>query len=88
MYHTLMSACGDSTYSCSAALVNTGMVEVKEPCNILHTQGMVTLDGKTMSSSKRIGIWVGEFVAEYGADVARLAVLFAAPARRTSGRSC
>ena len=25
------SACGDSTYSCSAALVNTGMVEVKEP---------------------------------------------------------
>jgi len=25
------SACGDSTYSCSAALVNTGMVDVKEP---------------------------------------------------------
>jgi proline racemase len=25
------SACGDSTYSCSAALVNTGMIEVKEP---------------------------------------------------------
>lgn len=25
------SACGDSTYSCSAALVNTGMLEVKEP---------------------------------------------------------
>ncbi|MBT4320233.1 proline racemase [Candidatus Bathyarchaeota archaeon] len=25
------SACGDSTYSCSAALVNTGMVEVTEP---------------------------------------------------------
>lgn len=25
------SACGDSTYSCSAALINTGMIEVKEP---------------------------------------------------------
>jgi proline racemase/trans-L-3-hydroxyproline dehydratase len=25
------SACGDSTYSCSAALVNTGMIEVTEP---------------------------------------------------------
>jgi proline racemase len=25
------SACGDSTYSCSAALVNTGMIGVKEP---------------------------------------------------------
>jgi len=25
------SACGDSTYSCSAALINLGMVEVKEP---------------------------------------------------------
>ncbi|MFP3951856.1 MAG: proline racemase family protein [Candidatus Bathyarchaeia archaeon] len=25
------SACGDSTYSCSAALVNTGMVEIDEP---------------------------------------------------------
>lgn len=25
------SACGDSTYSCSAALINTGMVEVEEP---------------------------------------------------------
>jgi proline racemase len=25
------SACGDSTYSCSAALINTGMIEAKEP---------------------------------------------------------
>jgi leucyl-tRNA synthetase len=61
------------------ALHDLGMVEAQEPCRVLHTQGMVTLDGKTMSSSKRVGVWVGEFVAEYGADVARLAVLFAAP---------
>ncbi|MEO0069729.1 MAG: class I tRNA ligase family protein, partial [candidate division WOR-3 bacterium] len=46
---------------------------------VLHTQGMVSLEGKTMSSSKRHGVWVGPFVEEHGADCARLAVLFAAP---------
>ncbi len=61
------------------ALHDMGMVDVQEPCRTLHTQGMVSLNGKTMSSSKRIGVWVGEFVGEAGADVARLAVLFAAP---------
>jgi leucyl-tRNA synthetase len=61
------------------ALHEMGMLAVKEPCRKLHTQGMVSLNGVTMSSSKRVGVWVGEFVAEYGADVARLAVLFAAP---------
>jgi leucyl-tRNA synthetase len=61
------------------ALHDMGMVDVQEPCRTLHTQGMVSLNGKTMSSSKRIGVWVGEFVGDAGADVARLAVLFAAP---------
>jgi leucyl-tRNA synthetase len=61
------------------ALHDMGMVEAQEPCRTLHTQGMVSLNGKTMSSSKRIGVWVGEFVGDAGADVARLAVLFAAP---------
>ncbi len=61
------------------ALHDMGMVSVKEPCRVLHTQGMVSLNGVTMSSSKRVGVWVGEFVAEHGADTARLAVLFAAP---------
>ena len=61
------------------ALSDMGMLDVKEPCRTLHTQGMVSLDGVTMSSSKRVGVWVGEFVPEHGADVGRLAVLFAAP---------
>jgi leucyl-tRNA synthetase len=61
------------------ALSDMGMLEVKEPCQTLHTQGMVSLNGVTMSSSKRVGVWVGEFVPEHGADVGRLAVLFAAP---------
>ncbi|MEO0020117.1 MAG: leucine--tRNA ligase [candidate division WOR-3 bacterium] len=60
-------------------LFDMGMVSVKEPCKVLHTQGMVSLDGKTMSSSKKHGVWVGPFVEEHGADCARLAVLFAAP---------
>jgi len=61
------------------ALHDMGMLAVAEPCLTLHTQGMVSLDGVTMSSSKRVGVWVGEFVPEHGADVGRLAVLFAAP---------
>jgi leucyl-tRNA synthetase len=60
-------------------LHDLGMVSVKEPCRVLHTQGMVSLDGKTMSSSRRHGVWVGPFVEEHGADCARLGVLFAAP---------
>jgi leucyl-tRNA synthetase len=61
------------------ALHDMGMLAVEEPCLTLHTQGMVSLDGVTMSSSKRVGVWVGELVPEHGADVGRLAVLFAAP---------
>jgi len=61
------------------ALHDMGMLAVEEPCRTLHTQGMVSLNGVTMSSSKRVGVWVGEFVPEHGADVGRLAVLFAAP---------
>ncbi len=65
-----------------------GMLSVKEPCRTYHTEGMVALrttgpDGEpvvqNMSSSKNIGVWLGPFVAEHGADTARLALLFAAP---------
>jgi len=61
------------------ALHDMGMVEVQEPCKVLHTQGMVSLNGVTMSSSKKIGIWVGPFVESQGADTGRLTILFAAP---------
>lgn len=60
-------------------LHDMGMVAVQEPCRVLHTQGMVSLNGVTMSSSKGVGIWVGDFVEQHGADVARLTILFAAP---------
>ena len=60
-------------------LHDMGMLAVTEPCKVLHTQGMVSLNGVTMSSSKNNGVWVGPFTSEVGADVGRLAVLFAAP---------
>ena len=65
-----------------------GMLSVKEPCRTYHTEGMVALrtadkDGRpvvrNMSSSKNVGVWLGPFVTEYGADTARVALLFAAP---------
>jgi leucyl-tRNA synthetase len=60
-------------------LHDMGMLASDEPNIRLHTHGLVSLKGKVMSSSKKHGMWVGDFVREYGADVARLAVLFAAP---------
>lgn len=60
-------------------LHDMGMLECDEPCNILHTHGMVKMDGITMSSSKHHGVWLGDFLKEHGADVCKLAVLFAAP---------
>lgn len=60
-------------------MADLGLLSFREPCKVLHTQGMVSLNGVTMSSSKNVGVWVGPFTGEYGADAARLAVLFAAP---------
>jgi len=60
-------------------LHDMGMLKCDEPCNILHTHGMVKMDGITMSSSKHHGVWLGDFLKEHGADVCKLAVLFAAP---------
>jgi leucyl-tRNA synthetase len=60
-------------------LHDLGMLATDEPTMTLHTHGMVSVNGVTMSSSKGNGVWVGEFVPKYGADIARLSVLFAAP---------
>jgi len=60
-------------------MADMGLLSFREPCRVLHTHGMVAYNGVTMSSSKNVGVWVGPFTAEYGADAARLAVLFAAP---------
>ncbi|MDD2838949.1 MAG: class I tRNA ligase family protein, partial [Sulfuricurvum sp.] len=43
------------------------------------TQGMVLKDGAKMSKSKGNTVDPGELVAKYGADTARLFILFAAP---------
>ncbi len=60
-------------------LYDLGFCAYDEPCASLFTQGMVLYKGKVMSSSQRHGVWVGDFLKEYSADIARLTILFAAP---------
>lgn len=50
-----------------------------EPFSHLLTQGMVTKDGAKMSKSKGNVVDPEEIIAQYGADTARLFILFAAP---------
>ncbi|NIQ00447.1 MAG: leucine--tRNA ligase [Nitrospinaceae bacterium] len=56
-----------------------GLIEAKEPFARLLTQGMVIKDGRKMS--KRWGNVVDpdQIIGRYGADTARLFILFAAP---------
>ncbi|AGB41824.1 leucyl-tRNA synthetase [Halobacteroides halobius DSM 5150] len=63
-------------------LNDQGLVEAKEPFASLLTQGMVLLDGAKMSKSKGNIVDPLEILDEYGADVARLFILFAAPPER------
>ncbi|MBM7556215.1 leucine--tRNA ligase [Halanaerobacter jeridensis] len=60
-------------------LYDQGYVEDREPFSSLLTQGMVLLDGAKMSKSKGNVVDPMEILDEYGADVARLFILFAAP---------
>ncbi len=50
-----------------------------EPFQNLLTQGMVKLDGVTMSKSRGNVISPEEIIKSYGADTARMFILFAAP---------
>ncbi|MDU2066292.1 MAG: class I tRNA ligase family protein, partial [Sporomusaceae bacterium] len=52
------------------------------PFKNLLTQGMVIKDGSKMSKSKGNVVSPEEIVAKYGADTARLFILFAAPPER------
>ncbi|MDD3468077.1 MAG: class I tRNA ligase family protein, partial [Campylobacterales bacterium] len=61
------------------ALRDLGYVNVDEPFSNLLTQGMVLKDGAKMSKSKGNTVDPDELVKKYGADTARLFILFAAP---------
>jgi len=63
-------------------LADAGMVEAQEPFTNLLTQGMVIKDGAKMSKSKGNVVSPEEIFAKYGADAARLFILFAAPPER------
>lgn len=63
-------------------LKDAGLVDFNEPFKNLLTQGMVIKDGSKMSKSKGNVVSPEEIIAKYGADTARLFILFAAPVER------
>ena len=56
-----------------------GYLDFDEPFNNLLTQGMVLKDGAKMSKSKGNTVDPDAIIEKYGADTARLFILFAAP---------
>ena len=63
-------------------LHDAGLVDFDEPFKNLLTQGMVLKDGSKMSKSKGNVVSPEEIIEKYGADTARLFILFAAPVDR------
>ena len=61
-----------------------GLITWNEPAKRLFTQGMVIRDGAKMSKNKGNTIGADEAAEKYGADIARIFCLFAAPPERTS----
>ncbi|RKV44068.1 leucine--tRNA ligase [Helicobacter pylori] len=61
------------------ALRDLGYLNLDEPFKQLITQGMVLKDGAKMSKSKGNVVSPKEILKKYGADAARLFILFAAP---------
>jgi len=59
-----------------------GLLQVDEPFENLLTQGMVCMNGSKMSKSKGNVVSPEEIINKYGADTARLFILFAAPPER------
>lgn len=64
------------------ALYDLGLVSDEEPFENLLTQGMVIKDGAKMSKSLGNVVSPAEIIEKYGADTARLFILFAAPPER------
>ena len=58
------------------------LLDFDEPFTNLLTQGMVIKDGSKMSKSKGNVVSPEEIIEKYGADTARLFILFAAPVDR------
>ena len=58
------------------------LVAVDEPFSNLLTQGMVLKDGTKMSKTKGNVVSPEEIIKKYGADTARLFILFASPPER------
>jgi leucyl-tRNA synthetase len=63
-------------------LKDLGLSPVDEPFSNLLTQGMVVKDGAKMSKSKGNVVDPDAIIEKYGADTARLFILFASPAER------
>lgn len=63
-------------------LRDAGMLDYDEPFANLLTQGMVIKDGAKMSKSLGNVVSPEEIINKYGADTARLFILFAAPVER------
>lgn len=60
-------------------LADLGMLKAREPFINLLTQGMVIKDGAKMSKSKGNVVDPDEIINRWGADTARLFILFASP---------
>ena len=64
-------------------LYDMNLVDTTEPFKKLLTQGMVLKDGTKMSKSKGNTVDPNELIKKYGADTARLFIMFAAPAEQS-----
>jgi leucyl-tRNA synthetase len=64
-------------------LFDLKLINTKEPFKKLLTQGMVLKDGSKMSKSKGNTVDPQHLIDKYGADTARLFVMFAAPAEQS-----
>jgi len=63
-------------------LYDINMLSCEEPFTNLLTQGMVLKDGSKMSKSKGNVVSPEDIINKYGADTARLFILFASPPER------
>ncbi|MDD5772224.1 MAG: leucine--tRNA ligase [bacterium] len=64
------------------AMADVGLFDIREPFKNLLTQGMVIKDGYKMSKSRGNTVDPDSILDYYGADAARLFILFTAPPER------